>query len=60
MAASLEGAQAQTVLAVHISELNTQLASHGHRKRRQAAVWNCLRPHLWQGIGLGSKVNSLY
>ena len=60
MAAVVEGPQAQTVLVGDISELDSKLASHGHRKRRQAAVWNCLRPHFWHRIGVNSKVNSSY
>ena len=59
MTAPPEGAQAQTVLAVDVSELDTKLVSHDHSKRRQAAVWHCLQPHLWHGTSLGSMVNSL-
>ena len=60
MTANLEGAQAQIVLTIDISDLDTKLARCGHSKRRQAAVWHCLQQHLWHGIGLGSMVNNLY
>ena len=48
MTATAEGVQAQTVLAVDISKLDTSLLL------LVTAVWYCVQQHLWYGTGLGS------